>query len=129
MRYVIYGVLWVFTFGKLNFWLLPNLTAECGFFESFLPVYEYHYKITEEEKPIVPKNETMDVQDLETKVRKDTKPSDSGVISDVINNTEDSKTISKDESDDESSGSQKEEWIKVKKVDTEEQEEREEIKC
>jgi len=27
--------------GKLHFWLLPNLTAECGFFESFVPGYEY----------------------------------------------------------------------------------------
>ena len=27
--------------GKLHFWLLPNLTAECGFFESFVPAYQY----------------------------------------------------------------------------------------
>ncbi len=36
-----FGILWCATFGKLHFWLLPNLTADCGFFESFVPVYEY----------------------------------------------------------------------------------------
>ena len=38
---MLYGIIWVCTVGKLHFWLLPNLTAECGFFESFVPLYEY----------------------------------------------------------------------------------------
>ena len=29
-------------------WLLPNLFADCGFFESFVPLWSYHQ--TEEEK-------------------------------------------------------------------------------
>lgn len=41
LRYIFYGIIWVCTMGKLHFWLLPNLTAECGFFESFVPFYEY----------------------------------------------------------------------------------------
>ena len=50
VRYIIYGILWVFTMGKLHFWLLPNLTAECGFFESFVPVYEYEFRGSSEKK-------------------------------------------------------------------------------
>ena len=48
---MIYGIIWVCTVGKLHFWLLPNLTAECGFFESFVPLYEFSViKSQEEEK-------------------------------------------------------------------------------
>jgi len=44
MRYVVYAVLWLFTLGKLDFWMLLNLTAECGFCESFVPADEYSFK-------------------------------------------------------------------------------------
>ena len=50
VRYIIYGILWVCTMGKLHFWLLPNLTAECGFFESFVPAYEYEFIGSSEKK-------------------------------------------------------------------------------
>ena len=43
VRYVIFCILWSLTFGKLKFWLLPNLTADCGFRESFIPVYKYEF--------------------------------------------------------------------------------------
>eukprot|EP00794_Sanderia_malayensis_P015190 gene15190-16757_t len=39
-RYILFGILWAATMGKLHFWLLPNLTADCGFFESFVPIHE-----------------------------------------------------------------------------------------
>jgi len=42
-RYIIFCILWSLTFGKMKFWLLPNLTADCGFKESFIPVYEYEF--------------------------------------------------------------------------------------
>lgn len=29
--------------GKHKLWLLPNLTEDCGFFESFQPWYTYEY--------------------------------------------------------------------------------------
>ena len=40
VRVVIFGVVWLLTWGKLSFWLLPNLTEDVGFFDSFRPVYE-----------------------------------------------------------------------------------------
>lgn len=39
-RYVFYAFLWLATLGKVQFFLLPNLTEDVGFFESFAPVYE-----------------------------------------------------------------------------------------
>ena len=43
-------MLWICTLGNLHFWLLPNLTAECGFFESFVPAYEYTVIKSEEKE-------------------------------------------------------------------------------
>lgn len=39
-----FAIVWVCTWGKHHFWLLPNLTEECGFFESFVPLYTHEYK-------------------------------------------------------------------------------------
>lgn len=44
VRLVIFTLVWLFTFGKHHFWLLPNLTEDVGFFESFWPLYKYEYK-------------------------------------------------------------------------------------
>jgi len=40
VRVVIFAVIWLLTWGKLSFWLLPNLTEDVGFFDSFRPVYQ-----------------------------------------------------------------------------------------
>jgi len=39
-RYILYAFIWLATLGKVSFFLLPNLTEDVGFFESFVPVYE-----------------------------------------------------------------------------------------
>ena len=44
MRYVFFAIIWVCTWGRHHFWLLPNLTEECGFFESFVPLYAHEFK-------------------------------------------------------------------------------------
>ena len=38
---VLFAVTWLVTFGKHHFWLLPNLTEDVGFFESFKPLYKH----------------------------------------------------------------------------------------
>ena len=38
-KYILFGLIWACTFGKVSFWLFPNLTEDVGFFESFVPVY------------------------------------------------------------------------------------------
>lgn len=40
LKYVLFGLIFVVTFGKVYFWLFPNLTEDVGFFESFVPVYK-----------------------------------------------------------------------------------------
>ena len=52
VRYVFFGIVWTLTAGRHHFWLLPNLTEECGFLESFVPLYTHEYKGSKpEEKP------------------------------------------------------------------------------
>ena len=49
VRYVLFGIVWVTSIGRHHFWLLPNLTEDCGFFESFVPVYTYKCHNAEDE--------------------------------------------------------------------------------
>ncbi|KAG8198513.1 hypothetical protein JTE90_017378 [Oedothorax gibbosus] len=44
LRLVVFVLVWVFTLGRHHLWLLPNLTEDVGFFESFWPLYKYDYK-------------------------------------------------------------------------------------
>lgn len=39
LRHIVFFALWTVTFGKLHLWILPNLTEDVGFFESFWPLY------------------------------------------------------------------------------------------
>lgn len=41
---VIFAVVWVTTMGKHHLWILPNLTEDVGFFESFWPLYKHECK-------------------------------------------------------------------------------------
>lgn len=43
LRTVLFGVIWLVTMGRHKLWILPNLTEDCGFFESFQPWYTYEY--------------------------------------------------------------------------------------
>lgn len=42
-KYILFGILFALSGGKLKFWLFPNLTEDVGFMESFLPIYDYTY--------------------------------------------------------------------------------------
>lgn len=44
---VIFTIVWLITFGKHHFWLLPNLTEDVGFFESFWPLYKHDLKVSD----------------------------------------------------------------------------------
>uniref|UniRef100_A0A915JFU1 Translocation protein SEC62 n=1 Tax=Romanomermis culicivorax TaxID=13658 RepID=A0A915JFU1_ROMCU len=41
LRTILFSLVWASTFGKHHFWLLPHLTDDCGFFESFKPLYSH----------------------------------------------------------------------------------------
>lgn len=57
VRYVFFAIVWALTVGRHHFWLLPNLTEECGFFESFVPLYTHEYKGSKPEEQPEEKNE------------------------------------------------------------------------
>ena len=40
IKYVLFAIVFACTFGKVRFWLFPNLTEDVGFFESFAPLYK-----------------------------------------------------------------------------------------
>ena len=46
---VLFALVWTITFGRHHFWILPNLTEDVGFFESFWPIYKHEYKSKESE--------------------------------------------------------------------------------
>lgn len=39
IRQIVFIALWTLSFGKLQFWILPNLTEDVGFLASFWPLY------------------------------------------------------------------------------------------
>lgn len=41
---VVFGIAWAATFGRHHLWILPNLTEDVGFLESFWPLYKHEYK-------------------------------------------------------------------------------------
>lgn len=43
LKYLIFGLLFALSGGKLKFWIFPNLTEDVGFFQSFYPIYDYTY--------------------------------------------------------------------------------------
>lgn len=55
VRLILFCIIWVLTMGKHHFWLLPNLTEDVGFLESFRPLYKHESKIKDsssgKEKP------------------------------------------------------------------------------
>ncbi|CAI4222026.1 unnamed protein product [Auanema sp. JU1783] len=42
-RTILFGLIWLVTLGQHKLWVFPNLTEDCGFFESFKPFYTYEY--------------------------------------------------------------------------------------
>lgn len=41
VRLILFCLIWLLTLGRHHFWLLPNLTEDVGFFESFRPLYKH----------------------------------------------------------------------------------------
>lgn len=49
---VVFAVVWAVTFGRHHLWILPNLTEDVGFLESFWPLYKHEHKSKETESEI-----------------------------------------------------------------------------
>jgi len=44
VRFIVFCIVWTLTMGRHHLWLLPNLTEDVGFFQSFWPLYHYEYR-------------------------------------------------------------------------------------
>ncbi|XP_023333991.1 translocation protein SEC62 [Eurytemora carolleeae] len=68
LKYIIFGILYGLSGRKLKFWILPNLTEDVTFLESFWPLYSYKYtgevRMDEDEVPDE-KNENSDSNESE----------------------------------------------------------------
>ncbi|CAF3608796.1 unnamed protein product [Rotaria socialis] len=69
VKYIIFAGVWVLTMGKIKFWLLPNLTEDVGFIESFIPLYLLD--VTTKKKTNKNNEETKDNNDQETSNKKE----------------------------------------------------------
>lgn len=129
LRYIVYAVLWVCTLGQLDFWMLPNLTAECGFFESFVPAYEYTFKPKPKEDDDNEDEDALNEEEMElneTPIEK----TDDPVVTIATEDVEEHVTMTTDEvaveqadevaiDDDNGSseGSREGDWIRLEKDD------------
>merc|ERR1712038_2042455 len=43
VKYLVFSILYLLSARKLRFWLMPNLTKDVGFINSFWPLYDYTY--------------------------------------------------------------------------------------
>lgn len=110
VRYIMFAVLWAVSFGKHNFWLLPNLYAECGFLESFVPLYEYEYKGVAKETSDETKTEDKSEKEDEADDGQDEIAKEKGSEKDNDSSSEDKESTD---------GGMKDSWVKLTEEEVE----------
>lgn len=84
IRLIVFCLLWVPTLGRCHFWLLPNLTADVGFFASFWPLYQYeYYGPTSESDKKVSKKKKKKEKDSDTEETSSTQLEDNSSIKEI----------------------------------------------
>jgi translocation protein SEC62 len=124
VRLVLFTIVWLFTFGKHHFWLLPNLTEDVGFMESFWPLYKHDLKNNDSKEDKKKKRKDSDISVThidEDKSLVDPKESGSESASTV-------ESIAKTNSSVESGGNNKDGTNGFEILDSNEIEEEEELK-
>lgn len=111
LRYVFFAIVWVLTWGKHHFWLLPNLTEECGFKESFIPLYTHEYKGGKAENETgqednADEKENENVEEKKAREREDEEEKEE----EKDTEEEDGK---KDESSEDKDQTEQETWVKL----------------
>ncbi|XP_076452153.1 translocation protein SEC62-like isoform X2 [Babylonia areolata] len=71
LRLILFCVIWMLTLGRNHFWLLPNLTEDVSFLESFRPLYKHDVVVREERK-----SKAKSSQKSKGKAKKKSKSSD-----------------------------------------------------
>lgn len=68
VRLIVFVFVWLFSMGEVSLWLLPNLTEDVGFFESFKPLYKINNSSrAKDEKPRVSQEDKESDANHETK--------------------------------------------------------------
>ena len=116
-----FSVLWALSLGKHHFWLLPNLYAECGFFESFVPLYEYEYKGAKDETDKIKSGDKSEKED-EDEEEQNEKQNDFQSENENGNKNEVEKIKDKDSSSDDkesTDGGMRDSWVKLTEEEVE----------
>jgi translocation protein SEC62 len=117
VRTILFGIIWAATMGRHKLWLLPNLTEDCGFFESFQPWYTYEYsgdKSKEDEKKSKKKDKNSDDEQEEENEQKDENSKSKEQMEEpatTIEQEDDDKSKNSDESENGSSNELSDEEI------------------
>ena len=94
VRFILFCLIWLVTMGKHHFWLLPNLTEDVGFFDSFKPLYHH---------------EMYDKESTDKKSSKDTISAKETAESKTEKSKDDSNKSKESGEDEDKGGSEKEE--------------------
>lgn len=119
VRGCLFCVLWVLTLGKVHLWILPNLTEDVGFFDSFKPLYTYKF-MTKEDK----ENEKKKKEEK----RKKKKKQEAGDSESEVNDKNEDQGEGQEEEggEEEQNGDQEFEMVDREDLDEEQEEEGEE---
>ncbi|KFM75899.1 Translocation protein SEC62, partial [Stegodyphus mimosarum] len=115
-RLIVFVLIWILTFGKHNLWLLPNLTEDVGFFESFWPLYKYEYKGSKKENSKDKKHSNNDTVSVEEFQREQEKSDASSSDQDRKNDRNHSESEQEENGGDRQKGENDFEFVEVDEV-------------
>jgi translocation protein SEC62 len=72
IKYILFAGVWLLTMGKIKFWLLPNLTEDVGFIESFIPLYTLNVTTKKKTSKNDEKKENVEEEEEEEEEEKTT---------------------------------------------------------
>jgi len=70
LKYLVFGLLFALSGGKLKFWIFPNLTEDVGFLQSFYPIYDYTYIGIAKKEKLSDNEDESDEEQTNQKVKK-----------------------------------------------------------
>jgi len=110
-RLIFFVLVWILTLGRHHIWLLPNLTEDVGFFESFWPLYKYEYKGKTKKESEKEEDESddkhKDNKNEDDSSKKEGEEDKDGEKSDASSSDQERKTDQNHSDSEESSGGEK----------------------
>ncbi|CAF1110113.1 unnamed protein product [Rotaria sordida] len=88
IKYIIFAGVWLLTMGKIKFWLLPNLTEDVGFIESFIPLYTLDVTTKKKTNKTDEEKKENDEQEITNKKEDLNEENKTTIESNIIGHTE-----------------------------------------